>query len=310
MTAILFPGQGAQYVGMGREIAESWPVAREFFERADEALGLSLTDTLWNGSEEEVNRTDVCQPGILTVSAAITSVLEAEGLLTRDDVAQVAGLSLGEYTAHWYAGTFSFEDAVRLVRKRGEAMQAAADATASGMAAIMGPSLEEIEAHCAAVREDGGVVVVANLNAPGQVVISGEQGALDRCCERLTEAGARRVIPLPVAGAFHSPVMAPASAALAAALETTAFVDPSVPVVSNVTAEPVTDAATARGLLAEQVVSPVLFERSLRAMIDGGLGPFVEPGPGRALAGFLRKIDRKLPCRGYDSVEQIRAAGA
>lgn len=307
MTALLFPGQGAQYPGMGREIAESWPVAREFFERADAALGFSLTEVLWDGPEEDVHRTDVCQPGILTVSAAIVAVLESEGRLDRDSVRVTAGLSLGEYTAHWFAGTLSFEDAVRLVRRRGEAMQAASEATPSGMAAVMGLSLEDIEATCGTVRDEGGVVVVANRNAPGQVVISGEQGALDTCCERLTAAGARRVIPLTVAGAFHSPVMDPAAESLRAALAEVELAEPRIPVVSNVTAERVEGAEHIRELLARQVVSPVLFELTLRGMVEDGVTDFVEPGPGRTLAGFLKKIDRKLVCRGYDSAEQIRA---
>ncbi len=306
MTVLLCPGQGAQFAGMGREFAERWPVARETFRRADDALGMPLTKTVFEGTDEDVARTDVCQPAILTCTAAIVAVLEEEGLLDRSAIRLLLGLSLGEYTAHHLAGTLSFEDAVRLVARRGQYMQEASDATPSGMAAVMGLSPERVEEICGEVRAGGGVVVVANLNAPGQVVVSGENGALVQACERLTDAGARRVVELNVAGAFHSPVMQPAADRLAADLAEVEFADPAVPVVSNVTAAEVTDGATARETLERQVVSPVLFERSLRGAMETigtatvGTGiDFVEPGPGKTLSAFVRKIDRSIKVRTY-----------
>lgn len=307
MTAVLCPGQGAQYPGMGSDFAERWPVAREFLTRADEALGLPLSRMLAEGTEEEVNRTDVCQPGILAVSAAVIAVLESEGLLVRAALRFAAGLSLGEYTAHYLAGTFSFEDAVRLVRRRGEAMQTASDATPSGMAAVMGAELDTVEEVCASVRADGGTCVVANLNAPGQIVVSGEQRALATCGERLTAAGAKRFVPLKVAGAFHSPVMQPAADRLAEAIAAVEFRDPRFPVISNVTAEPVNSAADARVTLSRQIVEPVLFERSLGRLLSEGVADFVEPGPGRTAAGFLRRIDRSITVRGYDKAADVAA---
>lgn len=306
MTVVLCPGQGAQVPGMGRDVAERFPAARAVFERADAALGFPLSKTLFEGTEEQVNRTDVCQPGILTVTVAIWEALRAAGRAPTD-VTAFAGLSLGEYTAHHLAGTIGFEDAVRLTRRRGEAMQAASDACPSGMAAVMGADLETVERCCAEERAAGGVVVVANLNAPGQVVVSGERQALARAMERMTAAGAKRCIPLKVAGAFHSPVMEPARRALEDALAAVAFRDPQVPVVSNVTAAPVRTAAEARATLARQVVSPVLFERSLRGLLESGARAFVEPGPGRTLAAFVKKIDRDAVVAGYDTADAIGA---
>ncbi len=318
MTALLCPGQGAQYPGMGSDIASRWPVAQAMFDRADAALDFPLTRTVFEGSAEDVERTDVCQPAILTVTAAIWEVLRSEGVVDVGALRYVLGLSLGEYTAHYVAGSLSFEDAVRLVRRRGEYMQAASEATASGMAAVIGLDPDATEAVCAAVRDDGGVVVVANLNAPGQVVVSGENAALAEVTERLSAAGARRVIPLKVAGAFHSPVMQPAADRLAADLAATAFATPTVPVISNVTAEPVTTAEEARATLARQVIAPVLFERSLRHVLVGMAGAqgaenpagvsFIEPGPGKALAGFVKKIDRGLSVRNVDSADALEAA--
>ena len=304
MTAVLCPGQGAQAPGMGRDFAERFPAARALFDRADAALGFSLSRAVFDGTEEQVSRTDVCQPGIFVVSAAIWTVLQERGLAPQD-VSAVIGLSLGEYTAHWVAGTLEFEDAVRLTRRRGELMQAASDACPSGMAAVLGLDRDGCETVCAAVRADGGVVVVANLNAPGQVVVSGEKGALARASEQLLAAGANRVLPLKVAGAFHSPVMQPAADALAAELARTPFRDPLIPVISNVTAAPVTTAAEARDTLARQITSPVLLEASLRRLLDGGTRNFVEPGPGRTLAGFVKKIDREAVVVGYDAADSV-----
>lgn len=308
MTVLLCPGQGAQYVGMGKEIADRWPEAQAMFDRADEALGMELAHVLFEGPESQIHRTDICQPGILTVTAAILAVLEARGLVKREELTYAAGLSLGEYTAHYVAGTLGFEDAVRLVRRRGQYMQEASDTTPSGMAAVMGVELERIEEICAAIRAGGGVVVVANLNAPGQVVVSGEAGALEQCGEQLTAAGARRFVPLTVAGAFHSPVMQPAADRLAEDLATVTFADPTIPVIANAIAEPVTTGEAARDMLTRQIVAPVLFERSLKYVVDAGATAFVEPGPGRTLAGFLRKIDRKLRCAGYETADQIESA--
>lgn len=308
MSVLLCPGQGAQSPGMGRDVAERFPEARAVFDRADAALGFSLSRTIFEGGAEDVERTDVCQPAILTVTAAIWTTLVARGICDPAALTHATGLSLGEYTAHFVAGSLAFEDAVRLVRARGRYMQEAADATPSGMAAVIGLDLEKIEEVCAGVRDAGGVVVVANLNAPGQVVVSGERGALARCSEALTAAGARRVVPLKVAGAFHSPVMQPAAERLAHDLERTEFRDPRVPVVSNVTAAPVRDAAAARATLARQVVAPVLFERSLRAILAEGGRSFVEPGPGKTLAGFLRKVDRDAAVANYETASEIGAA--
>lgn len=308
MTIVLCPGQGAQVPGMGRDFAERFPAARAVFARADAALGFSLSEILFTGSEEQVNRTDVCQPGILTVTVAIWTVLTERGLAPKD-VTAFAGLSLGEYTAHHLAGTLSFEDAVRLTRRRGEAMQAASDACPSGMAAVMGADLETCERCCAEVRAEGGVAVVANLNAPGQIVVSGDNGAMAKLTQKLQAAGAKRVIPLKVAGAFHSPVMEPARAALESALASVTFHDPRVPVISNVTAEPVRTTAEARATLARQVVSPVLFEKSLRGVLADGPKRFVEPGPGKTLAGFVKKIDRALETVNYDAVSDVGSDG-
>jgi len=305
VTALLCPGQGAQVPGMGREIAERFPVARRVFDRANEVLGFDLAKILFEGGEDDVNRTDVCQPGILVVTCAIGRTLAERGIGDPANLRHVAGLSLGEYTAHVFAGSLAFEDAVRLVRRRGEYMQEASDATPSGMAAVMGLEPDAVEKVCAEIRATGGVVVVANLNSPGQVVVSGEKEALARCGEALTKAGARRFIALKVAGAFHSPVMQPAAARLAADLAATEFKDPLVPVVSNVTAAPVRTAAEARATLSRQIVEPVLFEKSLRAVLAAGERSFVELGPGKTLSAFVKKIDRDAEVRNYESAADI-----
>ncbi len=312
MTVLLCPGQGAQFPGMGRDVAERFPESAAIFERADAALDLGLTRIVFDGSAEDVERTDICQPGILTVSIAIWEAAAARGVVDPSQLSAALGLSLGEYTAHVVAGSLEFEDAVRLVRRRGRYMQEASDATPSGMAAVMGPSVDEIEGVCASIRNDGGIVVVANLNAPGQVVISGENVALATCCSRLDELGARRVVPLKVAGAFHSPVMQTAADQLAADLADVTFAAPRVPVVSNVTGAPVTTADEARETLARQVVAPVLFERSLRRVLADAEGTpdFVEPGPGKTLGGFLRKIDRGIRARALETADSIEGAAS
>jgi [acyl-carrier-protein] S-malonyltransferase len=295
---------------MGREIAEKFPVARAVFDRANEALGFDLAKILFTGTEDEVNRTDVCQPGILVVTCAIGRVLAGRGICDAPNLTHVAGLSLGEYTAHVFAGSLAFEDAVRLVRRRGEYMQEASDATPSGMAAVMGLEPDAVEKVCAEIRAAGGVVVVANLNSPGQVVVSGEKNALARCGEALTKAGAKRFIPLKVAGAFHSPVMQPAAARLAADLAATQFKNPLVPVVSNVTAAPVRTAAEARATLSRQIVEPVLFEKSLRGILAAGERSFVEFGPGKTLSAFVKKIDRDAAVRNFESAADIENGAA
>jgi [acyl-carrier-protein] S-malonyltransferase len=293
---------------MGRELCERFPAARRLFDRANEVLGFDLAAALFHGTQEDVGRTDVCQPGILTVTLAVDAALRAKKGGEPWPLSHLAGLSLGEYTAHVIAGTLTFEDAVGLVRRRGRYMQEASDQTPSGMAAVMGLELDRIEEICAATRATGGVVVVANLNAPGQVVVSGEKDALARCGEALTAAGARRFIPLKVAGAFHSPVMQPAAQRLAADLAATAFRDPRIPVVSNVTAAPVRTADEARATLSRQIVEPVLFEKSLRGILGDGERSFVEYGPGKTLSAFVKKIDRDAAVATYENAAEIDAA--
>jgi [acyl-carrier-protein] S-malonyltransferase len=297
--AVLCPGQGAQKPGMGRAAAEAFPEARAVHEAADEVLGFELTKVLWEGSAEEVNRTDICQPGIYVVGAAALAVAEARGLLDRKSLRFAAGLSLGEYTALHFAGALGFEDGLELVRERGLAMQAASDAEPSGMASIMRLPLEQVE-RCCAEAAGLGVIQVANLLSPEQIVISGAVPALERAVELCQEAGARRVTRLGVAGAFHSELMRPAADRLVDALERVEIREPSIPVVTNVSGTALTRTDEIRDALAAQVVNPVLGEKSMRTILDAGATTFAEPGPGRVLSGLMRKIERSATVVGFD----------
>ena len=289
--AILFPGQGAQFEGMGRAWAEHSSAAAAVFARADEVLGFSLSQACWSGGDD-IHRTDIAQPGIFTASVACLAGLEEAGA-SPQGVRAVAGLSLGEYTALWWAGVLSFEEGLRLVRLRGEAMQDASEACESGMLSLVGVELDVAEALAAAVSEHG-VCAVANRNAPGQIVLSGECTALDAAEALASEYGVRRAIRLKVAGGFHSECMRPAAERLAVALAEVEWGEPRVPVVSNVTARPVSGSHEVQDLLARQVCSPVLWEESVRWMMAEGMQSFLEPAPGKVLGGILRKIDREL----------------
>jgi len=303
--AAIFPGQGAQKPGMGADLYEAFPESRELFDRADEILDFPITKTCFEGPDETINRTDVCQPGIFLVSAVTVELLRKHRDLDPEQFSAAAGLSLGEYTALWFAGAISFEDGLSLTRLRGELMQAASDAEPSGMTSIMGIDLDRVEAVCAAVRDEGGVVCVANLNSPGQIVISGAQAAVDTASERLREAGARRAIPLAVAGAFHSPLMASASEGLMEKLGNTEIRPAAIPVIANVRAGPVTEPGEIRAALVAQLTNPVLWEKSMHLLAGQGVEQFVEPGPGRVLAGLMKKIDRDLTVVGYPDAASI-----
>lgn len=302
---ILFPGQGAQTQGMGKAFADAYPEAAAVWEEADDVLGFSLRAACWD-SEDEVNRTDIAQPGIFTAGVAAVRVLEARGV-DRTTAPFMAGLSLGEYTAHWAAGTFSFADGLRLVRLRGEAMQDASEENPSGMASLMGATAEQAEA-LAQVGSEHGVCQVANLNAPGQIVVSGAFPALDAVEAAAKDHGVRRVRRLVVAGGFHSECMRPAADRLQAALAETEIHDPGVPVISNVTAERVTTAGEVRETLARQVCASVLWERSMRLALGEGHRRFLEPAPGTILAGILRKIDAEAEVVPVSRPEEVEDA--
>lgn len=293
--AILFPGQGAQFEGMGRDWCEAYDVARKTFDEASELLGFSLQESAWEQGDA-VNRTDIAQPAILVTSVAIVRVLEAEQGLDRKAAAATAGLSLGEYTALWCAGSLAFADAVQLVRLRGQAMQDASEEIPSGMLSLMGGDEPKAQAIAAEARSEG-ICSVANLNAPGQVVLSGEHAALEKAAEIAKDHGVRRTRPLVVAGGFHSECMRPAADRLAAALSDVRFNAPEVPFVTNVTGELVSDPDQIRKNLAEQVCAPVRWEASMRGLIERGVTEFLEPGPGTILAGILRKIDDSCTVR-------------
>lgn len=292
--AILFPGQGAQFEGMGRDWCAAFPLAREIFESADRVLGFPLSEACWSRGDE-VNRTDVAQPGIFVTSVAIVRVLESRGL-DLASVPLVAGLSLGEYTALWSAGSIEFEDGLRLVRLRGEAMQDASRATPSSMVSLMGATEEQALA-LAALGAQHGICSVANLNAPGQIIVSGEIRALDALEAAAKDHGVRRTRRLVVAGGFHSECMRPAAKRLEAALREVAIRAPRVPFVSNVTGIQTSDPETIRRQLAVQVCAPVLWEKSMRYALSQGVKHFLEPGPGEVLAGILRKIDPQAGVR-------------
>ena len=306
-VALLLPGRGSQFVGMGRDLAEAFPSVRELYERADDLLAVPLSAISWKGPEETLTGTENAQPAILVHSYGAWTVL-AERL--GGTVSVAAGHSLGEFTAHLIAGTFGFEDALRVVRRRGELMARAGERRPGTMSAVIGLEDREVEAACAAVER--GVVVPANFNAPGQVVISGEVDAVARAGELAAERGARRVVPLNVSGAFHSPLMSESRDGLRDALRAVELSDPGFPVVANARAEPVTDASGARETLVEQLTSPVRWAAGVRRMAEMGPDRWLELGPGRVLAGLLRRIDRDLEVMSVGDVAGVRAvlAGA
>jgi len=300
MSAVfLLPGQGSQFVGMGRELAQALPRAKAVFEEANDALGTDLAGICFDGPEEELVKTHNTQPAILTHSVAVLRELEHRGVKPR----AAAGHSLGEYSAYVAAGSLAFADAVRLVRRRGELMYQAGLDRPGTMAAVLGLDGDTMEALCLEVEE--GVVRAANLNSPGQVVISGEPAAVESAMVKATAAGAKRVIPLNVSGAFHSPLMDAAALGLSQALADVAVQPASIPVIANATAEPVTEPQAIRESLARQLLSPVRWEASVRHLLEDPGPPFLEVGPGKVLRGLLRAIDRRTPVQGVGGPEEI-----
>jgi [acyl-carrier-protein] S-malonyltransferase len=295
-TAFLFPGQGAQTVGMAGPLCQSLPAAHALFQRASAALGYDLLDVCVNGPADRLNATDVSQPAIFVASLAALEQLKATDPTALGDAVATAGLSLGEYTALVFAGAMSFEDGLKVVQARGAAMQAAAEATPGGMVAVIGLEVPEVEALVAEARP-AGTLEIANYLCPGNTVVSGSAVALDRLEQLCQEKGGIRATRLAVAGAFHTALMKPADEKLAAALAGVALRPPQVPVWSNVDARPHADPAEIRELLVRQVVSPVRWEETVRGLLAEGVERFYEIGPGRVLAGLMKRVHRKADFR-------------
>lgn len=295
MKAYIFPGQGAQYTGMGLDLYEKSPLAQEYFEKANKILGFSITDIMFEGTSEQLKETKVTQPAIF-----LHSVILAKVLGDSFQPEMVAGHSLGELSALVANGVLTFEDGLQLVSKRALAMQKACEIAPSTMAAVLGLEDSIVEETCS---EIDGVVVAANYNCPGQLVISGEISAVEKACEVLTDKGARRALLLPVGGAFHSPMMEPARAELAAAIEATEFSKPTCPVYQNVTATAVTNPDEIKKNLMLQLTAPVRWTQCIQAMITDGGTRFIEVGPGKVLQGLMRKIDRNVAASGASIAE-------
>lgn len=287
-TALLLPGQGAQYVGMASDLAAELQIVRELYERADDLLGYRLSEICWNGPEDLLRQTENAQPAILLHSYAVWLALPEE---VRERACVAAGHSLGEFTAYLCAGTLTFEDALRLVRQRGELMAAAGTERPGAMSAVLGLDEDVVAATCEATP---GTVVPANFNAPGQIVISGEVEAVAEAGDRLRDEGAKRVLPLKVSGAFHSPLMEGARLGLEAALQAVPMADPEFPVVANVSAEAVYDGNRGRDLLIAQLTGAVRWSEGIASIRRLGASRFLEIGPGSVLVGLLRRIDRDL----------------
>jgi len=286
MKAYVFPGQGAQFTGMGKELYNSSELAKELFEQANDILGFRITDIMFEGTAEELKQTKVTQPAVF-----LHSVILAKTLGESFQPEMVAGHSLGEFSALVANGALSFEDGLKLVSKRALAMQKACEITPSTMAAVLGLEDKIVEEVCASID---GIVVAANYNCPGQLVISGETGAVERACEAMKAAGAKRALILPVGGAFHSPMMEPAREELAAAIEATVFSTPICPVYQNVTAAAVSDATEIKKNLIIQLTAPVKWTQSVQQMIKDGATLFTEVGPGKVLTGLVNKIDKEV----------------
>jgi len=300
--AHLFPGQGAQAVGMGKDLCEAFPAAADLFARAEVATGLDLRRLCFEGPEDQLNRTDIAQPAIFTVSAAVLAALGDR----LEAPAFAAGLSLGEYTALYAAGAMDFETGVKLVAKRGELMQQAATATPSGMVSVMGLDEAQAVELCDAAREDD-VLTCANFNCPGQIVLSGGTAACKRAAEQAEQFGASGAIELKVAGAFHSEIMAPAAEAFSAVLAEVAFAEPTATVLANVDAKPYTGADEIPGKLLAQLTGSVRWQQSVEYLLAEGIDDAYEIGPGRVLGGLMRRIDRKRKIASVNSREAVES---
>ncbi|MBR0116802.1 MAG: ACP S-malonyltransferase [Prevotella sp.] len=293
MKAFVFPGQGAQFVGMGKDLYESNPLAKELFEKANDILGYRITDIMFDGTDEDLKQTKVTQPAVF-----LHSVISAICMGDEFKPDMTAGHSLGEFSALVAAGALSFEDGLRLVYARAMAMQKACDAAPSTMAAIIGLPDEKVVEVCQAVSTDDSVVVAANFNCPGQIVISGNVEAVQLACEKMKEAGAKRALPLNVGGAFHSPLMQPAKEELQKAIEQTEVKAPKCPVYQNVDALPHTDPEEIKANLIAQLTSSVRWTESVKHMIADGADDFTECGPGKALQGMIGRIDKTVAAHG------------
>lgn len=309
-TAFLFPGQGAQFVGMGKDLYDNYPVARRMFDKANEIVGFDIAKICFEGPDTELNKTNICQPAILIMSLAALETLRANpprcesglrftpqsAIHNLQSLHASAGLSLGEYTALAVNGALSFEDAVHIVERRGTFMQEACERHPSGMVSIIGLERAKVEEICKAAAGKGGVVNVANLNSPGQIAISGDNESLKTASEMAKAAGARKVIPLKVAGAFHSALMKSAEDKLRIELDKIKINTITKPVVSNVTADYVRTPDEIKSCLARQVTSPVLWEDSMRRLVKEGVKEFYEIGPGNVLSGLMQRIDSTVTC--------------
>lgn len=302
-VGFVFPGQGAQALGMGRWLVENHAVARGVFDQAAAVLGYDLLDLCLNGPAEKLDATVCSQPALFVCSMAAVAVLRQTQPDLISKVRATAGLSLGEYSAVCFAGGLDVNDALRLVQRRGQAMQAAADEVQSGMASVIGLDLEAVKALCDQVRREGEVLQPANILCSGNIACSGHRAAIARLIEAGPAAGATRVIPLAVAGAFHTSLMRPAAEALGEALRSVTIRDLAIPVYSNVDATPRQSGSEIADLLSQQLVSPVRWEDSIRQMIDDGIEGFVEVGAGRVLRGTIKRVARKIPLEGFGDGE-------